>query len=377
MNKKTIFSSLLFVSVLLTGCATNVYVMSPEEAKENIISNFTPDTTSYRVLFEGVSNIFNRSFEGANKIYNGPGYEHRTYDAKLTEASKSNYLNISNTVNVNNWFSYKGSDEKILNIDDEFYFVSTSGSVKYVYNGVTSEEFKGNNGSSYQVYPGTADNSYSFLNVASKKFLSLSTSYELEEIDEITDSSSFNVSLDEATSLTNIINIAHPTYHLSFDGTSFKGSESLDSNVTFYVTAKQGRKTIDSSTLYGFLSRTFIFTGSNTKIYIEETSGTVTKTLPASADPVKEEAIEAKTIELDVDGGMHIYLRSASCMITLYSCHYVDGWTELSSVWARWNVDLYFNNHGQLVYESISSSNYPASLKESIYTAGYYTYVTR
>ena len=123
MNKKYVFSSLLFVSLLLTGCnSSSVIAMSAEEARDNIISNFTdvdPETLKYK--FEGVSNIFNRSFEGAKEIYNGPGYEHRETTLQNFKASTtSNYLRILNHVNDSSWFAYKGSEAKSLNLEDEF-----------------------------------------------------------------------------------------------------------------------------------------------------------------------------------------------------------------------------------------------------------------
>ena len=384
MNKKYVFSSLLFVSLLLTGCnSSSVIAMSAEEARDNIISNFTdvdPETLKYK--FEGVSNIFNRSFEGAKEIYNGPGYEHRETTLQNFKASTtSNYLRILNHVNDSSWFAYKGSEGKSLNLEDEFYFIAASGSDKYVLNSsLGSELFKGNNGASYTVYPGVGDdNAFSFYNEAKQTFLAIGENNTLTEVDEIVESSSWLVTFDEAGNTTTILNIEHDTYHLGFDTTNnnFVVSETNLNNLSFYVTALQGRKTIDSSTIYGYLSRTFLISGSFAQIYIEETSGTLTKTLPASADPVAEEAVDPINVNVDVNGGMHVYLRNASCMITLYNCHYVDGWTELSSVWARWNVDLYFNNSGLLVYEEISSSNYPSNLNESIFVAGQYTYATK
>lgn len=383
MNKKFISSLILLGAISLTSCASSTnYIYDAEVIKNDVVSKFTtPESTLDRVHFEGVTNIFNRE-----------GYEYRKTNYAFTgEKLKAHYLaNIPAVVNMNTWFNYKGevkTDE--IYLGDEFNVIF-EGETKYVLTSISGsgdfvfssyEESIPSSALTFVLYQGIgAENAVALLEKESETFLAVSEDKKAYFTEELTEGSSWMIGKEQVEEVTNFVvrNVSLPDEILMFNPT-YETLEFSDtattSNLKFYVTVSDGKKKVDPKTVYGALSQLFIIRGSFAKIAMEAVEEDVVVTRPASIDPNLGSEYAKENITLDVDGGLHLIIKNASCMISLTNCHYVDGWTDVSSTWARWNLEMYFNSQGLLVFEKISTNNYSSStLKESIFCQGIYTY---
>jgi hypothetical protein len=385
MNKKFIFTLLAITVTALSSCSTSSFEYDPEVIKNNVVSKFNSvDSSVNRVFFEGVSNIFNRG-----------GYEYRKTDYKYdNEKTKAHYLaELSSFITVNNWFAYKGTVVDVdLYLGDELNIIFKGSDTNYALTGVNSgtttfseysEDVVPNTALNFAIYEGVGvDNAKALLETTTNTFLAYNADDKFYLSSEINEESSWNIFKEkEIFKIENVALRAEEDKILNFNETNkelefIDNGEAIKSNINFFVTKTNGKKTIDKKTLYGALTTLFIIRGSFAKIAMEEITTDLSFTRLKSIDPVLEVEKEKENVTLpNMVGGLHISIKNASCMISLSRCHYVDGWTDVSSVWARWNVDLYFNNQGLLTYESISTNNYSSkTLKESIFLQGFYTY---